>query len=112
MRKLKSLNKKGVVGLEVGKKVMLLLLTMGIIAFALIVVLNQLDTSNVATAGSVAANQSTNILNNITGGVETFFTNATTWFALLGIVVLILIIVIVIKAVSSTDGSGKKSGGL
>ncbi len=103
--KLKTLNKKGVVGLEVGKKVMLLLLTMGIIAFALIIALNQLNSTSVATT------QTTNIVNNITGGVETFFTNATTWFALLGIVVLILIIVIVIKAVGSTSG-GKGGSGL
>ena len=102
--KLKLMNKKGVVGLETGKQVMLALMTMGIIAFALIIALNQLNSTSVATT------QTTNIVNNITGGVETFFSNAGTWFALLAIVIIILIVVVVMKSVNSIGGG--KQGGL
>ena len=103
------MDKKGTVGLGTGKKVMLALMTIGVLAFAIIVVLVQLEASNPAVAGSTAANQSTNIINNITGGVESFFSNAGTWFALLAIVVIILIVVIVMKSVNGIGGS---KGGL
>jgi uncharacterized integral membrane protein len=46
---------------------------------------------------------------NVTGGVEDFFSNAGTWFALLAIVILILIVVIVMKSVSGVD---RNKGGL
>ena len=49
------------------------------------------------------------INSNVTGGVETFFSNANTWFALLAIVILILIVVIVMKSVQGVDKGG---GGL
>lgn len=101
------LNKRGQVGLDTGKAVMLALLTLSVLAFAMIVVLTQLNTSStaVAGAGSTSANQTANILNNVTGGVESFFTNAGTWFALLAIVVIILIVAIVIFAVNRFGGS-------
>ncbi len=94
------------------RKVMVALMTLGVLAFAMIIALVELDNSNPAADGSAAANQSTNILNNITGGVETFFSNAGTWFALLAIVVIILIVVIVMLAVNRVDGTKGSSGGL
>ena len=186
MRLILKNNKKGVVGLTTGKKVLMIVMVLGIIAFTLLVVLQSIsDTSVASTSGSGStANETlttvtelgenlsvadlpdvictiglvingtgtiipasnftatncnlaysggnstttgfnnsdwdvtyTNtfnrvqiINNNISGGVETFFTNATTWFSLLGIVVLILIIVIVIRAVNRTEDSKKSSG--
>ncbi len=103
MRKL-EINKKGQVGLGTARKVMIALMTLGVLAFALIIALNELNSTSVATT------QTTNIVNNITGGVETFFSNAGTWFALLAIVVIILIVVIVMLAVNKVDGTKGGSG--
>ncbi len=52
---------------------------------------------------SPTSKQTTNILNNITGGFESFFSNASTWFALLAIVVIILMVVIIMKVVNKFD---------
>ena len=60
---------------------------------------------------STQTTQTRNILNNLTGGVESFFSNAGTWFALLAIVILIMIIVIVMKSVGGID-KGSKGGSL
>ena len=92
-------NKKGQVGLETGKAVMLALLTLGVIAFALLIAMNSLNSTSVATTDT------TNIFGNITGGVTSFFSNAGTWFSLLAVVVIILIVAIVIFAVNRFGGN-------
>lgn len=56
-------------------------------------------------------NQYGNIENNLTRGTASFFSNATTWFALLGVVIIILIIAIVIFAVNRFGSSGSGSFG-
>ena len=108
--KIKKMNNRGVVGMTTAKKVLLAVMVMAILGFVAIIVLNELDEANPAAAGSLAANQSTNIINNVTGGIDTFFSNANTWFALLAIVILILIVVIVMKSVQGVDKGG--GGGL
>jgi lipoprotein signal peptidase len=105
-----KMNKRGQVGLDTAKTVMLTLLTIGVIAFAIIIALANLNTSNATTAGSLERNQTTNIFNNITSGTASFFSNAGTWFSLLAVVVIILIISIVIFAVNRFGGG--RGGGL
>ena len=104
------MDKKGQVGLDTAKQVMLALMTMGVIAFAIIVALASLRTSNALSAGSIEANQTSNILNNITAGTSSFFSNVGTWFSLLAVVIIILIIAIVIFAVNRFGGG--RGGGL
>lgn len=106
----RKMNKKGQVGLDTAKAVMLTLLTIGVIAFAIIIALASLKNSGSLTAGSTEKNQTDNILNNITAGTASFFSNTTTWFALLSVVVIILIIAIVIFAVNRFGG--QQGGGL
>jgi uncharacterized integral membrane protein len=48
---------------------------------------------------------------NITGGTVGFFSNTTTWFALLAVVIIILIIAIVIFAVNRFGGNRYEGGG-
>lgn len=98
-------SKKGQVGLDTAKAVILALMVLGILAFALIVAMGTLNDTNVLTDSSIADNATTDVLNNITTGVSTFFGNATTWFILLGVVVIILIIVIVVVVVQRFGGS-------
>ena len=103
LKKIVKMDKRGQVGLDTAKAVMLALMTLGVIAFALIIALNQLNSTSVATA------QTTSIVNNITGGTASFFGNTATWFALLSIVIVILIVSIVIYAVNRFGGGSSGS---
>ena len=98
--------KKAQVGLETAKAVMLTLLTIGVIAFAIIIALASLNNSNATTAGSDERNLTSSIFMNISEGTSDFFSNTGTWMSLLAIVIIILIIAIVIFAVNRFGGSG------
>ena len=113
--KFKSLiakSKKGVLGLDTVKAVVLSLLTLAVIAIAVFLALTSLQNSSIFTAGSAAQNNTNFIINNVTGGVTQFFNQVPTFFVLLGVVVLILIIAIVIVAVSRFGGSGMRGESL
>lgn len=103
MRKLKTMNKKGVFGMDSAKAFILAMLTIGVISFAVLIAMSQLNASSASTAAT------TNVFNNISSGVESLFSNAGTWFSLLAVVILILIISVVIFAVNRFGGS---SGGI
>ena len=92
-------NKKGILGLNTTTQFIVTLLVLAVTAFAVIIALAALDDTNVLTDGSIADNQTTAILNNVSTGISSFFGNATTWFSLLAIVVILLIIAIVIVTV-------------
>ena len=103
---MRKINKRGQVGLDVAKSVILTLMTIGVLAFAVIVAMSALNNSNALTAGSLEQQQTTAVLQNISGGTSSFFGNVGTWFALLAVVVIILIIAIVIIAVNRFGGRG------
>ena len=103
-------DKKGVLGLEVVKSVMVTFLIMGVIAVAIILALVSLRDSNIFSTGSQEENDTTNIINNITEGVGDFFENTPTIFAILVVVVIILAISIIIVTVSRFGGGSGSSG--
>jgi len=104
------LKKKGILGLDTVKAVIIALLTLSVIAIACFLALVSLQNANIFTAGSNAANQTNNIINNVTSGTTGFFANVPTFFTLLGVVVLILIIAIVIVAVTRfSPGAGRET---
>ena len=98
--------KRGVLGLDTAKLFVLAILTLGVIAFAVIIALDALN-SNSGLTGQ-AATDTNDVLQNISSGVVSFFGNAGTWFSLLAIVIIILVISVVIVAVNRFGGS--KSG--
>jgi len=102
MFKLKTMYRKGQVGLDVAKAFMLGILTLGVIAFAIIIAINSLNSSTVST------NATTGILNNISSGTSSFFANAGTWFSLLAVVIILLIIAIVLIAVNKFSGGNSQ----
>lgn len=104
---MRSLQKsKGILGLDVAKSVIIFLLVLAVTAIAVILALVSLQNSNIFTAGSQAANDTDNIINNITSGTTTFFSYVPTWMVLLAVVVLIAIVAIIIVAVSRFEGRG------
>ena len=110
LKKIVKMNKKGVLGLDTAKAFVIAILTLAVVAFAVIVALSALNNSGSLPAGSPEAAQATNVLLNVTGGVETLFNSANTWFALLAVVIIILIIAVVILAVNRFGGTAR--GGL
>ncbi len=107
MQKLRKIvkDKRGVLGLDAAKSFVIAILTLAVVAFATIVALSALNNSGSLPAGSLEANQTESILLNVTGGIETLFASANTWFALLAVVIIILIIAIVILAVNRFGGA-------
>ena len=97
-------DKKGQLGMTVAKGFLLGLLTLLVIGVTVLIVLNSLADTSVISDDTDA----THVIGNGSEGIVDFFSNTTTWLALLGVVVIILIISIVI-AVVNKFGSG--SGG-
>ena len=100
-------DKRGILGMDTVKAVLITLLTLAVIAIAVFLALVSLRDSNIFTAGSLEKNQTTNIIENITTGSTNFFKQVPTFFTLLGVVVLILIIAIVIVAVTRFQVGGR-----
>lgn len=106
------MNKKGAVveTLKIVGAVILTLLTIAVITIAVFLALTSLQNAGIFTAGSQSANQTNNIINNITVGATGFYTQIPTIFTILGVVALISAVVLIIYFVSRLGGSGK--GGL
>ena len=103
--KLRSLNRKSILGLNTVKAFIVVLLSLAIIGIVTLVVLSAIQNANIVTSGSTVDNQTKAITNNVSGGISTFFGNAGTFFALLGVVVIILIISLVVVVVNRFGGS-------
>lgn len=103
-------SKRGILGLETVKAVIITLLVLAVVTIATFLALVSLQNANIFTTGSTAANQTSDIIGNITTGATKFYANVPTFFVLLGVVVLILIIAIVIVAVTRfSPGAGRES---
>lgn len=109
MRALLSKKKRGQLGLDVVRNVMLTMMTLAVIGVAIFLALVSLQNANIFTSGSAADNSTDNIINNVTGSVENFFSNTPTIFAILVVVVIILAIAIVIGVVSRFGGGRRDS---
>lgn len=92
-------DKRGVMGLSTAQGFLVGLLSLVIIGVLVIIVLNSLNSTSVAT------DQTTAIVNNASNGLGSFFGNTGTWLTLLSVVVIILIIAAVIVVVNRF-GSG------
>lgn len=114
MRKQKSLissklfNKRGQIGLDTVRTVMMSFLILAVVFIAVILALVSLRDSNIFTTGSQEANDTTDIVGNITAAGTDFFSNTGTIFSILVVVVIILAITIIILAVQRFGG-GKGS---
>ena len=97
-------NKKAILGLDTVKSVILSLLTLAVVAIAVLLALTSLNNSSIFASGSLAQSYTNSTVNNISSGLASFFGQVPTFFVLLGVVVLILIIAIVIVAVSRFGG--------
>lgn len=98
-------SKKGVLGLDDVKSVMLTLLVLAVVAIALFLALVNLQNAGLFTTGSQAANDTNLVINNITRGTTQFFGNVPTIFTVLGAVVIITAVVLIIVAVTRINNA-------
>lgn len=104
------MNKKGVLGLETVKVVMITFLVLAVIAVSIVLALVSLRDSGIFTTDSSEYNQSVSIIDNVTDGTTGFFENTDTIFAILVVVVIILAIAIIIAVVSRFGGGSATAG--
>jgi len=78
--------------------------TLVVLGFIIIILSGNLDSSTGLDAGSVAANASTNMLNNVSTGVGGFFSNAGTWFTILSVVIIVGAVVVILQFVRGKKG--------
>lgn len=107
MQRLK-INKRGQLGLDVVKKVVLAFLVLAVLGIAVLLSLTSLQDANLFTADSLADNNSDYIIGNTSTALADFFGNTGTIFSILVVVVIILAIAIII-AVVSRFGSGNRA---
>jgi len=98
------MKKKGALGLDTVKVVMITFLTLAVIGVAVILALTSLNGSSIFTAGSQAQNQSNSITSNVSTGLTTFFANTGTIFSILVVVVIIAAISLIILYVRRFGG--------
>ena len=91
--------RNGVLGLETAKQVMVTFLVLAVTGVAILLALTSLQNANIFTANSQAANDTSHIVGNVSGGLVTFFGSTGTIFSILIVVVIILAISIIIWAV-------------
>ncbi len=104
-------NKKGATDLKSGVGIAIAffggILTLTVMGFVLIILAGNLSDSSGLTDGSSAYNDTQNMLTNVSSASADFFSNATTWFGLLSVVIIIAVVVIVLNLVRKTRGAGE-----
>lgn len=109
-RKYERMNRKGVLGMDTVRDVIVFLLTLAVITIAVILALVSLRDSSIFAAGSLEQNQTNFIVSNITGGAVSFFNSIPTVFVILAAVVIVLSVTLIIFAVNRfAQGSGSGS---
>jgi hypothetical protein len=98
-------DKRGILGLETVRVVIVTLLVLAVTSIAVFLALVSLQDAGIFTADSQAANDTDKIIGNITSGTTDFFANVPTFMILLGVVVLLLIIAIVLVVVGRFGGT-------
>ena len=92
-------------GMDSAKKVVLGLLTIGLIGLLFLIVYGNLS-GNLGFASATAGYNNTEaVIGNLTGGVTTFFSFSNVWFILTAVALLIAIVVGIIALVTKLGGS-------
>lgn len=104
--KFKKMNKKGVFGLTSVQSFFAIILGIALLAYVIVVIMGTLQSSSILTAGSMAKNQTDNILTNVSTGVSGFFGSINPVYAILAILVIILVLIVLVRVVTSSTGGG------
>lgn len=107
MNNLKKLmkSKKGVFGLTAVQQFFAIILGIALLAYVIVVIMGTLQSSTILTTGSLAANQTTAILGNVSSGVTGFFSSISPVYAILAVLVIILVLVVLVRVVQAPSGT-------
>ena len=92
-------------------KVFVAILTMGLMGLIFLIVFGNLSGNLGFTANSQGANDTDQVIGNLTGGARDFFSFSNVWFTLLAVVLLIIIAISVIRVIGSRNTGGRKDAG-
>ena len=99
-------NKKGVFGLTAVQQFFAVVLGIALLAYVIVVIMGTLNSANILTANTLAANQTSYILGNVSTGITGFFSAINPVYAILAILVIILVLVVLVRVVQSPGSSG------
>lgn len=107
MRKLSDYkkDKKGIFGLTAIQQFFVVILGLALLAYVIVIIMGTLQSANIVPSGSVAANQTQNILLNVSTGVTSFFSAINPVYAILAVLVIILVLVVLVRVVSAPGAS-------
>ena len=97
---------KGVFGLSAIQTFFVMLLGIALLAFVIVVIMGTLQSSTILTTGTLAYNQTQNILGNVSTGVTSFFSAINPVYAILAVLVIILVLVVLVRVVQA-PGTGQ-----
>ena len=97
---------KGVFGLNSVQQFFAIILGVALLGYVIVVIMGTLQDASILSDGSLAKNQSTYILSNVSEGIVDFFSSINPVYAILAILVIILVLVVLVRVVSGTGGSG------
>lgn len=108
MRTIKSMfkDRKAVFGLTSVQQFFAIILGVALLAYVIVIIMGTLQSANIVTTGSLAANQTNYILQNVSTGITGFFSSITPVYAILAILVIILVLVVLVRVVSGGTGQG------
>ena len=114
MKSLKQMSKdkRGIFGLTAIQQFFVVILGIALLAYVIVIIMGTLQSANIVTTGSLAANQTTAILGNVSTGVTGFFSSINPVYAILAILVIILVLVVLVRVVQSPSSSRAEAAGL
>ena len=98
--------KEGVNALEGAERIILALLTIGLMGLLFLIIYGNLSGNLGFATGTQGYNDTENVISNLTSGATQFFTFADVWFILTAITILIGIVLGVIALVRKTGQGG------
>lgn len=98
-------DRRGVFGLTAVQSFFAIVLGIALLAYVIVIIMGTLQTANIVTSGSIADNQTKNILNNVSSGVSGFFSSINPVYAILAVLVIILVLVVLVRVVQAPSGS-------
>lgn len=83
-----------------------IILGVALLAYVIVIIMGTLSSSSIVATGSLAANQTNQILTNVSTGITGFFSSINPVYAILAVLVIILVLVVLVRVVTSGTGGG------
>lgn len=97
--------KAAVFGLTSVQAFFAIILGVALLAYVIVIIMGTLSSSNIVAANTLAANQTTAILANVSTGITSFFSAINPVYAILAVLVIILVLVVLVRVVTGGTGA-------